>query len=886
MESSKVRSTFLDFFKSKGHEIVPSAPMVVKGDPTLMFNNSGMAPFKDIFLGNSPIKYPRIADTQKCLRVSGKHNDLEEVGVDTYHHTMFEMLGNWSFGDYFKSEAIAWAWELLTDVYKIDKSRLYVTVFEGDSKENIPFDQEAYDNWKKYISEDRILRGNKKDNFWEMGDQGPCGPCSEIHCDIRTDEERKNRDAKELVNTGHPQVIEIWNNVFMEFERKADGSLVKLPKQHVDTGMGFERLCVVLQGKQSNYDTDVFTPLISEIEKVSGKKYVQGPETTGSEQEKWNIAMRVIADHIRAISFSIADGQLPGNSGAGYVIRRILRRAIRYGYQSLDLKEPFLFKLSKKLSQQLGLAFPELVTQQQLIEKVIREEENAFYKTLEIGLKRIDAVCEEMIKSGKTKVLEGKLVFELYDTFGFPVDLTSLILRAYGLDIDEEGFQICLDEQKNRSRQAAMVDTEDWVYTSETYKSNEHVTEFIGYNYLEAEVKIIRYRRVKSKSSQVFQLVFDKTPFYAESGGQVGDTGTIERANEVLRVTDTKKENGVIIHTVERLPENLEATYFSRVDTVRRSSTQNNHSATHLLHAALRSVLGTHVEQKGSLVNAEYLRFDFSHFSKLTDLELAAIERMVNEKIRTNIHSDIQEMPIEAAKKKGAMALFGEKYGDTVRVVTFDNNYSIELCGGTHVDATGQIGQFKITSEGAVAAGIRRIEAITGQQSYDYFKSQDTLIYELKQQLKNPKDILKSVNTLLEENASLQKRVQLFMHEKAQQIKNDLIANVRQKNGMNVITGVIELDSSEEVKNILFELRNQVENMVCVLGNTVNGKPNLSVMLSDNIVKDRNLNAGTLVKELAKDIKGGGGGQAFYATAGGTEANGLKTAVQRLEQLI
>lgn len=887
MEANKVRQTFLDFFKSKKHEIVPSAPMVVKGDPTLMFNNSGMAPFKDIFLGNAPIKFPRIADTQKCLRVSGKHNDLEEVGVDTYHHTMFEMLGNWSFGDYFKKEAIEWAWELLTVVYKIDPSKLYVTVFEGDEKEGIPFDQEAYDTWKQFISEDRILRGNKKDNFWEMGDMGPCGPCSEIHCDIRKEEDRKKVDGKTLVNTGHPQVIEIWNNVFMEFERKADGSLIKLPKQHVDTGMGFERLCVVLQGKQSNYDTDVFMPIINKIEELSGHRYKPEDKEHHKKQLIVNIAMRVIADHIRAISFSIADGQLPSNTGAGYVIRRILRRAIRYGYQSLNLKEPFMHRLVPTLANQMGGAFPELISQKLLIEKVIKEEEISFYKTLEIGLKRIDQVCIDLANSKKGNVIDGKIVFELYDTFGFPVDLTSLIARSYNLSIDEESFNKYLEEQKNRSRAATSVDTEDWIYT--TYGKTlqgENETTFVGYEDSEAQSKIVRYRKVKAKNKEQFHLVLDKTPFYAESGGQVGDSGVIESINEKVIINDTKKENGVIIHYCDRLPEKIDAEYFAKVDKTKRLLTTNNHSATHLLHAALRTILGTHVEQKGSLVNNEHLRFDFSHFSKVTDEEIKQIERIVNTKIRENISSNIQLMGIEDAKKTGAMALFGEKYGDLVRVVTFDKNYSIELCGGTHVSSTGQIGYFKITSEGAVAAGIRRIEAVTSEKTEEFFENQIAVLNEVKTILKGSKDVVKSVNTLLEENSELQKQLNQLLKEKASMIKKELVGKIQKKDGINIITEKIKFDSAEEIKNMLFEIKNEVENCFCVIGAEVNGKPSISVIISDNLVKEKNLNAGNIVRELAKEINGGGGGQPFYAQAGGSKPEGLDNAITKAKAIL
>jgi alanyl-tRNA synthetase len=888
MESNKVRQTFLHFFKSKGHEIVPSAPMVVKGDPTLMFINSGMAPFKDIFLGNAAIKFPRVADTQKCLRVSGKHNDLEEVGVDTYHHTMFEMLGNWSFGDYFKKDAIAWAWELLTEVYKIDKSRLYVTVFEGSVEENVPFDQEAYDTWKLYVEESRILKGNKKDNFWEMGDTGPCGPCTEIHYDGRNDAERAKVDGATLVNNDDPQVIEVWNNVFMEFMRKADKSLEKLPAQHVDTGMGFERLVRVLQGKQSNYDTDVFTPLLNKIEELSGLRYKPEDEDKHKKQLIINIAMRVIADHIRTISFSIADGQLPSNTGAGYVIRRILRRAIRYGYQSLNIKEPFMYRIVPTLAHQLGQQFPELNTQKILIEKVIKEEEISFYKTLEIGLKRIDQVCIDLTASHTGKVIDGKVVFELYDTFGFPLDLTSLIARGYDLRIDEEEFNRLLTEQKNRSRAATSVDTDDWMLIEKNKKSTDNSiaeTDFVGYSELECECNIIRYRKVKSKNKEQFQIVLDKTPFYAESGGQVGDAGTIENINEKINITDTKKENGVIIHFCDKLPENMEASFVAKVNRNKRTFTENNHSATHLLHAALRQVLGTHVEQKGSLVNEEYLRFDFSHFSKITDEELHEIEKIVNTKVRENIFSNIQQMTIDDAKKTGAMALFGEKYGDVVRVVEFDKNYSIELCGGTHVKATGQIGYFKITSESAVAAGIRRIEAVTSVKAEEFFNEQTATLNEVKALLKNNKDVIKSLSNLVEENNDLQKQLQSLLKEKAQSIKQTLLSKVESKNGINVIIEKISFDSAEEIKNILFEIRNQVENCVCVIGAEVKGKPSISVIIDDNLVKEKNLNAGNIIRDLAKEINGGGGGQPFYAQAGGSKLEGLSSAIEKAKSL-
>ncbi|MFN7911956.1 MAG: alanine--tRNA ligase [Bacteroidota bacterium] len=894
MEANLVRQTFLDFFRSKGHHIVPSAPMVVKGDPTLMFNNSGMAPFKDIFLGNSPIKYPRVADTQKCLRVSGKHNDLEEVGVDTYHHTMFEMLGNWSFGDYFKKEAITWAWELLTDVYKIDKDRLYVTVFEGSKDDGLGFDQEAFDTWKQFVPEDRILNGNKKDNFWEMGDMGPCGPCSEIHYDGRSDEERKKINGASLVNNDHPNVIEIWNNVFMEFERRADGSLIKLPKQHVDTGMGFERLVRVLQGKHSNYDTDVFMPLIAKIEDLSGLRYIIHEEEKHKKQQLINIAMRVIADHIRTISFSIADGQLPSNTGAGYVIRRILRRAIRYGYQSLNLKEPFMYRIVPTLAHQMGEAFPELNTQKLLIEKVIKEEEQSFYKTLEVGLKRIDQVCIDT-NAAHQKVISGRVVFELYDTFGFPVDLTSLIARGYDLSIDEKEFNIALQEQKDRSRAATKIDTDDWIYVEENkaiLDAQEKETDFVGYSDLECETKIIRFRKVNlpagkggAKNKEEYHVVLSKTPFYAESGGQVGDKGYIDNINDKIVVTNTRKENGVIIHTVDKLPEKIASTFTAKVNVQERVLTTNNHSATHLLHAALRQVLGTHVEQKGSLVNDEHLRFDFSHFSKVTDDEIHQIEKIVNTKIRENISADIQLMAIDEAKKTGAMALFGEKYGDVVRVVTFDKSFSIELCGGCHVPATGQIGMFKITSEGAVAAGIRRIEAITSLKAEEFFNSQTHLINEIKHVLKGSKDVLKSITQLQDENAELQKQLQDLYKEKASAIKADLKTKIKSVNGINLVVEKIELSSAEETKNLLFELRNEVQNLACVIGQELRGKPSISIILSDNLVKEKDLNAGVLIRELAKEINGGGGGQPFYAQAGGTKSEGIANALKKAQTL-
>lgn len=879
MKSAKVREKFLEYFRGKDHEIVPSAPLVIKNDPTLMFTNAGMNQFKDLFLGNTPAKDPRVADTQKCLRVSGKHNDLEEVGIDTYHHTMFEMLGNWSFGNYFKKEAVKWSWELLTGVYKISPDRMYVTVFEGSPEENIQFDQEAYNAWTSYLPKDRIINGNKKDNFWEMGDTGPCGPCSEIHVDIRDEKEREKVDGKTLVNKGNPQVIEIWNLVFIEFNRKSDGSLEKLPARHVDTGMGFERLCMVLQGKKSSYDTDVFQPIIRKIEDLSGLRYKTEENTM--QATVTNIGMRVIADHIRAISFAIADGQLPSNSGAGYVIRRILRRAVRYGYQSLGIKEPFLYRLVPVLANQMGDFFPEINSQKLFVEKVIREEETAFFRTLEQGLKRIDTVCINASNSKTENAIEGKIVFELYDTYGFPVDLTKLIAKGYGLEIDEQGFEKEMEKQKNRSREDSKVDTSDWISADKSDRA-----EFVGYDSLEARSKIIKYRKVKAKGKEQYQIILDKTPFYAESGGQVGDTGVLESGSERIIITDTKKENNLIVHFSDSLPKNISDSFSAKVDGQKRKLTENNHSATHLLHAALREVLGKHVEQKGSLVNDEHLRFDFSHFSKVSDEELQKIEARVNEKIRENIKSEVKEMPIELAKKLGAMALFGEKYGDTVRVVTFDKKFSVELCGGTHVPATGQIGYFKIISESAVAAGIRRIEAITAIKAEEFVNQQAKMLNQIKELLKNPKDVVKSIEHLHEQNAELSKQIENLVREKAKFISADLVGKAQKINGINFISEKIELGSAEAIKTLSFELKNKIENLFLVLGANVNGKPSLTVMLSDNLVKEKNLNAGNIVKELAKEINGGGGGQPFYATAGGTNADGLSKALESARKFI
>jgi len=877
MTSVEIRKKFLEFFKDRQHEIVHSAPLVIKNDPTLMFTNAGMNQFKDLFLGNSPIKHKRIADTQKCLRVSGKHNDLEEVGVDTYHHTMFEMLGNWSFGDYFKVDAIKWSWELLTEVYKLPKDRLYVTVFEGSADDKLAFDQEAFDEWKKYIDEDRILKGNKKDNFWEMGDTGPCGPCSEIHVDLRSDEERKKIDGKTFVNESHPQVIEIWNNVFMEFNRKSDGSLEKLPAQHVDTGMGFERLCMAIQGKTSNYDTDVFTPLLEKLEQISGLRYK--PQDTGKQQEMINIAMRVCADHIRAISFSICDGQLPSNTGAGYVIRRILRRAIRYGYQTLNLREPFLYRLVPVLGHIMGDAFPELMNQKILIEKVIKEEEFAFYRTLENGLKRIDTVCIDMNQSNKSKVIDGKIVFELYDTFGFPVDLTSLIARGYDLSIDEKGFDEELKKQKDRSRAATQLETDDWVVLRASDKE-----EFVGYDLLTTHVTINKYRRIKQKGKDQFQLVLNVTPFYAEGGGQVGDTGTLETGVEIIRVTDTKKENNLIVHFVDKLPDDPKAKFTAVVDKQARQMSASNHSATHLLHEALRNVLGTHVEQKGSLVHPDHLRFDFSHFSKMSDEELEQVERQVNVKVRENILLDERRStPIDDAKEMGAMALFGEKYGDVVRVIKFGS--SIELCGGTHVKSTGEIGFFKIISESAVAAGIRRIEAITSFTAEAYFEEKERLLKEVNELLKHPKDTIKAIADLLEHNHTLQKKLEGFIHEKAILVKKELLTEIKNVNGVNFLARKVDLDAAS-IKDISFQLKAEVANIFMVLVNEGEGKAGINVLVHDDLVKSKNMHAGNIVKELAKEINGGGGGQPFFATAGGTKVEGLVEVLKKAMNLI
>ncbi|MDG1330971.1 MAG: alanine--tRNA ligase [Crocinitomicaceae bacterium] len=863
MTLAEIRKQFFEYFESKGHEIVPSAPMVVKNDPTLMFINAGMNQFKDYFLGNSVPTNPRLANTQKCLRVSGKHNDLEEVGVDTYHHTMFEMLGNWSFGDYFKEDTIKWSWELLTDVYEIDKDRLYVTVFEGDEKDGVPVDQESIDIWKKYISEDRIILANKKDNFWEMGDTGPCGPCSEIHVDLRSEDERQKVDGKSLVNEDDPQVVEIWNNVFMEFNRKANGSLEPLPAKHVDTGMGLERLAMALQGKQSNYDTDLFQGLIKHMEQVSGVTY--------GKDEATDIALRVIADHVRAIAFSIADGQLPSNTGAGYVIRRILRRAVRYGYQTLGMQEPFMADLSGKLTELMGEAFEELVNQKELIRKVIHEEETSFFRTLAQGLRRMDLVIDKTKKANQSEI-EGFIAFELYDTYGFPFDLTMLIARENGLTVDEKEFQKELNLQKERARAATAMEADDWIQLCD-----DNVEEFVGYDLLSTHVKIVKYRKVTQKKKTFYQVVFNLTPFYPEGGGQVGDTGHIEYGDEKAYVIDTKKENNLIIHLMKELPESLKANFLAVVNEKKRHASANNHSATHLLHHALRTVLGDHVEQKGSLVNSDYLRFDFSHFSKVTDEELAQIQAMVSNQIRKNIMlEEKRNTPMEIAQEMGAMALFGEKYGDTVRVIKFGD--SVELCGGTHVRSTGEIGLFKITSESAVAAGVRRIEAITNEKAEEYFEKKAATLDEVAMAFKNPKDIVKAVTDLRTKNSALQKEIDLLKKARSMQLKAELKNKIVDFNGVNFLEAIVEMDAGC-VKDILFNLKGEVENFVGVIGGKDSGKCSLSIIAADNIVKEKDFHAGNTIREVSKLIQGGGGGQPNYATAGGRNADGLQEAI-------
>ncbi len=870
MTSQQIRAQFLDFFKGKDHKIVPSAPMVIKDDPTLMFTNAGMNQFKEFFLGNTQSKAKRIADTQKCLRVSGKHNDLEEVGKDTYHHTMFEMLGNWSFGDYFKKEAIAWAWELLTEVYKIDKNSLYVSVFEGsDDADNLDMDKEAYDLWKAIVPEDRIIMGDKKDNFWEMGDQGPCGPCSEIHVDLRSDEEKAKIPGASLVNQDHPEVVEIWNLVFIQYNRKANGKLENLPEKHVDTGMGFERLCMALQGVKSNYDTDIFKPLIREIEIITGQKYGQ--------DEKTDIAIRVVADHVRAVAFSIADGQLPSNTGAGYVIRRILRRAIRYGFTFLKINKPFIHRLVKILGETMGKSFPELGEQRQLIENVIKEEESSFLSTLEQGLVLLDSV----IKSSKGKTIEGEKAFELYDTFGFPIDLTALILEEKGYELDVDGFEKALKAQKDRSRSASEVSKGDW-----NILLQDSEQEFVGYDSLTANVKLVKYRKVTSKKEgEQFQLVFNLTPFYPEGGGQVGDKGYLESANgDVTYIVDTKKENNEIVHFAASLPKDVSGTFKAVVDEKQRWRIARNHTATHLLHQALREVLGSHVEQKGSAVHSKYLRFDFSHFSKLTTEELRKVENFVNARIEGQLPLEEQRnIPMSEALEQGAMALFGEKYGDTVRTVRFGQ--SIELCGGTHVKNTADIWHFKIVSESAIAAGIRRIEAITSDAVKEFYFQNNRMLFEIKDLLNNAHDPVKAVESLQDENTVLRKQVEQLLKDKAKGLKNELIAELEEINGIQFLAKKVDLDAAG-IKDLSFEMGGQVSNLFLLLAAENEGKALLSCYISKELASHSGLNAGTIVRELGKHIQGGGGGQPFFATAGGKNPNGIPAALAHAKEMV
>ncbi|SDG43698.1 alanine--tRNA ligase [Epilithonimonas hungarica] len=867
MTSQEIRQQFLDFFKSKEHLIVPSAPIVLKDDPTLMFSNSGMTQFKDYFLGYKEPKASRIADTQKCLRVSGKHNDLDDVGRDTYHHTMFEMLGNWSFGDYFKKEAISWAWELLTEVYGIPKENLYVTIFEGDEKENLERDNEAYNYWKEYISEDRIINGNKKDNFWEMGASGPCGPCSEIHVDLRSEEEKAKVSGLELVNNDHPQVVEIWNLVFMQFNRKADGTLENLPAKHIDTGMGFERLCMALQQKESNYDTDVFTPLIAKVEELSGKKY------TGILTDEKDIAIRVVVDHIRAVSFAIADGQLPSNGGAGYVIRRILRRGISYAYRFLDRKEPFLYQLVGVLQEQMGKFFPELEKQGTLVTEVIKSEEESFLRTIETGLIRVEKLIQQTIYEGK-KVLPTEEVFELYDTYGFPDDLTRIIAEEKGLTIDETGFEQALNKQKQRSKADSAQKVYDWVTLEEKPEN------FVGYDKIESETYITRYRKVENKDGEFYQVVLSESPFYPEGGGQIGDKGTLENATESFEVLETKKENGLIISLINGLPKDAGAIFYAKVNAADRKNSQANHSVTHLLHEALRDVLGTHVEQKGSYVGPDYLRFDFSHFSKMTDEELKLVEDKVNAKIKESIAlQEFRSIPIQEALDRGAMALFGEKYGDNVRMIQFGT--SMELCGGTHVKNTSEIGHFKIVSESSAAAGIRRIEAISGDKSAEYFKNLEKQITELSQLLKS-KDIVKSIEKLIEENTSLKSEVEAFKKEKAKGEIGDWKNAYKHKGDKQLLVKKTSLDAGS-VKDIVFQLKREIPTSVTVILSDNDGKPMITVGVSDDLASS--YQAGTIVKDLAREIQGGGGGNPGFATAGGKNIDGLENAYQKALEL-
>jgi len=866
MTSKEIRSAFLDFFAEKGHQIVPSAPMVVKNDPTLMFTNAGMNQFKDIFLGNEPVRWKRVADTQKCLRVSGKHNDLEEVGLDTYHHTMFEMLGNWSFGDYFKDEAIRWAWELLTERLGIPGDRLYATVFEGDASENLQRDQEAADLWRRHLPEDRILDGKKKDNFWEMGDSGPCGPCSEIHVDMRDDDERAKVPGRQLVNNDHPLVIEIWNLVFIQYHRKANGQLEPLPASHVDTGMGFERLCMVIQGKKSNYDTDIFQNIIGEIAQMSDRAYGDHP--------KCDIAMRVIADHLRAVSFAIADGQLPSNNKAGYVIRRILRRAVRYGYTFLDFREPFLFRLTGVLKETMGEAFPELAAQQTLIEKVVREEEESFLRTLDTGIRLLEQVTAKAA-SEKRNLIDGSDAFVLYDTYGFPLDLTQLIARENGMTVDVTGFDRDMQRQKERSRNAAAQETDDWI---EVFRSEK--VEFTGYRETQTLTRIARYRRVIQKNKSYYQVVLEKTPFYAESGGQVGDMGYLESDGQKVKVVDTRKDNNLIVHITEALPADPGLPVTAVVHESRRRRTACNHTATHLLHHALREVLGAHVEQKGSLVHPDYLRFDFSHFGKMTRKEIEEVQRKVHRMIRNNaVQEEMDQVPFAEAREMGAIALFGEKYDDKVRVVRFGE--SVELCGGTHVHATGQIGQFIILSESAISAGIRRIEAITGEKAEEYMMEKLREADEARALFGQPRELKDSITDLMEENNRLKKQIGEYEKREGAGIREELKKSVIQKGGVSVIAARVALNSAQAVKDLAFRLRGEIPRLFLVLGAEIDGKPLLTVMISDEVVKSSGLDAGKIVREAGKEIRGGGGGQPFYATAGGKDISGLDAAIAK-----
>ncbi len=872
MTSSEIRQAFLDFFESKQHKIVASAPVVIKNDPTLLFTNAGMNQFKDYFLGNKPAPFPRIADTQKCLRVSGKHNDLEEVGVDTYHHTLFEMLGNWSFGDYFKQEAIAWSWELLTEVYKLDKDRLYVTVFEGDEKEGIPSSKIALVEWKKILPEDRIVYGNKKDNFWEMGDTGPCGPCSEIHVDCRSNEERAKIPGRDLVNNDHPQVIEIWNNVFIQYNRKKDGTLEPLPATHVDTGMGFERLVRVIQGKQSNYDTDVFSGTISKTAQIVNKIYK-------ADDSKESVAFRVLADHIRAISFTIADGQLPSNTGAGYVIRRILRRAVRYYYSYLNYKQPLLHQLLPIIATQFEDVFPELKAQESFVAKVIKEEEEGFLRTLDKGLKRIEDV---ITASQSSKIIDGRSAFELNDTFGFPIDLTKLIAAENHLAVDEEGYEAARKEQQERGRTATALETEDWINVNTVAK-----TTFVGYDSLEAKTKIVKYRKVSGKGKELYQIVLENTPFYAESGGQVGDSGELKMDSGELKVIDTKKENDLIIHFTESILPEMYGEVIALVDADRRKEITVHHSVTHLMQAALRQVLGNHVAQKGSLNNEEYLRFDFSHFAKVTDAEIAGVEKLVNEKIRQNIPVVIKEMKKDDAVALGAMALFGEKYGDSVRVVIMDEKYSIELCGGTHVGHTGELGLFKITSESAIAAGVRRIEAVCGKVAEKYVNQNFEVINEIGELLKNPADIAKSIENLQAENTSLKKHIEALEARQLVVLRNELLQKDEIINNVTFIGDIVEVSSADNLKKLCFDLKTKLNDYVAVLCCNIDGKPFVAVGISDTVVTAKNLDASKIIKEhIAPLIKGGGGGQKTLATAGGQDVGGLREVIERVKALL